>query len=436
MVSGVITTAMTVQGSGTSGNVISIVLEVGATFLAAAWASTGAFIANTKNYWSLTGGTIENTDNGSASSYGNSVASKGCAITDCSNFLIDGVLIKNLYRRTDEADTVAGSIGVSISHGSIVGALSNIEVKNCTIYEVQSGIIASYRPAGISGIYLHHNIIHDVNWGIAVGQANIDSVATNVEIYSNDIYDFYKWDEPATNSFHHDGIFCYASLAGCSLTYKVYGNFIHGAFGDYATSGIYNSGYVHGEVYNNILTCTGISGFGQCSLNGYDGATLKVYNNSFIGHAVGTGLHTTASAACTLTVKNNIFTEMTAISIYQSGYVTLISDRNLFYQLISTPSDRSFSYSLNSSGVFKSLAQWQALGFDTNGVSANPVLSAEYRPLAGSGTIGLGEDLSSTFTTDYAGSTRTIPWDIGAYMFTPRAFKRLARRLKFRGLSY
>ena len=38
---------------------------------------------------------------------------------------------------------------------------------------------------------------------------------------------------------------------------------------------------------------------------------------------------------------------------------------------------------------------------------------------AGSNAIGTGVDLSSIFTTDYAGLTRTVPWTIGAYKFVP-----------------
>src|SRR5574343_581118 len=43
--------------------------------------------------------------------------------------------------------------------------------------------------------------------------------------------------------------------------------------------------------------------------------------------------------------------------------------------------------------------------------------SANYmRPTSGSSpTVGIGANLSSTFTTDYLSTTRSVPWDAGAY---------------------
>lgn len=62
-------------------------------------------------------------------------------------------------------------------------------------------------------------------------------------------------------------------------------------------------------------------------------------------------------------------------------------------------------------------AQWQALGFDAHGFNADPrFLSATDLHLQnGSPAIGSGLDLSSMFTDDLSGDTRTIPWSDGCY---------------------
>jgi hypothetical protein len=43
--------------------------------------------------------------------------------------------------------------------------------------------------------------------------------------------------------------------------------------------------------------------------------------------------------------------------------------------------------------------------------------AGDYHVQTGSPAIGAGVNLSSSFTTDYAGTTRTPPWTIGAYQF-------------------
>jgi len=44
--------------------------------------------------------------------------------------------------------------------------------------------------------------------------------------------------------------------------------------------------------------------------------------------------------------------------------------------------------------------------------------TGDFRLAAGSSLIGAGQDLSSDFTTDYFGNTRTLPWDIGAFKYS------------------
>ncbi len=45
--------------------------------------------------------------------------------------------------------------------------------------------------------------------------------------------------------------------------------------------------------------------------------------------------------------------------------------------------------------------------------------SEDYHLVPGSGLLNVGTDLSSTFTADIAGTTRSVPWDIGAFEFAP-----------------
>lgn len=47
--------------------------------------------------------------------------------------------------------------------------------------------------------------------------------------------------------------------------------------------------------------------------------------------------------------------------------------------------------------------------------------SENYSLVSGSGLIDVGVDLSGTFTTDIAGATRTVPWEIGPFNYTSAA---------------
>lgn len=67
-------------------------------------------------------------------------------------------------------------------------------------------------------------------------------------------------------------------------------------------------------------------------------------------------------------------------------------------------------------------SNWTALGREAHGINGSDPLfvgSGSYSLQAGSPAIGAGSDLSAVFTTDLAGNTRSAPWDIGAYEYTP-----------------
>ena len=51
-----------------------------------------------------------------------------------------------------------------------------------------------------------------------------------------------------------------------------------------------------------------------------------------------------------------------------------------------------------------------------DGVDMVSPSTGDYRPTSGGKLAGTGADLSTTFTDDITGTTRTIPWDIGAYI--------------------
>lgn len=124
------------------------------------------------------------------------------------------------------------------------------------------------------------------------------------------------------------------------------------------------------------------------------------------------------------TVRNNIFYENGQLSsgdgqgihIYSGVSATITN--NVTYS--TTPGMTGFIAAVDITNCSV------ACTISGNSLSTNPNLtnapasvpaSPDFHLSAGSVAIGFGFNLSSTFTTDYAGTTRTVPYDAGAYAF-------------------
>ena len=62
------------------------------------------------------------------------------------------------------------------------------------------------------------------------------------------------------------------------------------------------------------------------------------------------------------------------------------------------------------------IAQWQALGYETHGINANPVVNDTLCPATNSPVINAGTNLGGTFSVDKDGTLRPVNGvDLGAY---------------------
>jgi len=95
------------------------------------------------------------------------------------------------------------------------------------------------------------------------------------------------------------------------------------------------------------------------------------------------------------------FSSADAISMDHNAYVTSVDKVSLAYTS-GTTSDRS-------------LAQWQALGFDSGSFNTAQPLLTNYIPQAGSPLINAGANLNPPVNTDYAGALFALRQTIGAY---------------------
>lgn len=418
---GTLTSVLSSPSDGSAGNIITYLFAADAKCSAPVWpANTGAIYLGANSYVTIDGGTnglIENTANGTG--LANSVESCGIFLQETKFCTVKNLTVANIYVRTGTTEAIDGGYGIRSANSNGTG-VNDLLVTNCTIHDVTAGIGFDY-GVGDHDLTFSDNHIYNVNWGIAGGDRGATSTLSGLRITGNIIYGFTVWDDTVANSFHHNGIFAFADN-GTLIAPEVSDNFIGPGLGDiYQTAGIYINGHVSNpRVYNNAFSCAPgeYASNGLIALGSLDATTLGIYNNTFMAGGVGECIHIsgTPGVAQTFNIQNNIGDGGGGgqfIAIYENDDITLASDHNLIDGFSASP----FSYSANTSSSLKSTAQWQALGFDLDLIESDPLLESNGRLGAGSPAIGAGDDLSEYFTTDYDGTTRTVPWDIGAFAF-------------------
>ncbi|NNE27040.1 MAG: T9SS type A sorting domain-containing protein [Saprospiraceae bacterium] len=202
---------------------------------------------------------------------------------------------------------------------------------------------------------------------------------------------------------------------------EVYGNII---YDNNQAAGINMDGVEDPVVYNNLIynnhSAQGIALFQQ------DGAIVtsgaKIFNNTIIVPSDGRwGILMTDGANVNTEVYNNIIINQHAWRgcIAVESITQLTSDYNILNDKMSDSGD----------GSAIPLADWQALGLDTNSLLADPLTSIfvdpsmdDYHLLSSSQAIDTGTNLvNGIVTDDLDGNTRPLglEYDIGVYEHNP-----------------
>ncbi len=444
ILSGTITTRLVVQASGSAGNITTILFATGAKLSTAAWTSTGALDVNGKSYITIDGGAtgtiggpngnsalsngiIESTDNGVglghtvADAKGITAASSGGHVT------ITGMVIRNLFVRASGTDTTSSS-----NKGVYIDGYSDVLITNCIFHDMEIATLFEYRST-CSNYEYSYITAYNCNWGGGAGPAEDGSTLSSLLVHDNYFYAWSNWDDTSvSNSYHHNGFFTFGSASQPTSTVtgvRYYNNQVgsgtSGEWGTRASSGLWIQDKVSDvETYNNLVI--GGTTYPPDGLIGFNPAaaltsTYRAYNNTLVStdNTVGTAIWIdswqSGAGVQTLILENNIMKGMRfAVAVYDNGTFSITSDHNSIYgNDASTP----YSYSATGSGVFKTIAQWKAFGFDSDLITTNPSLSATYKLQTGSPAINAGANLSAYFTTDKNGTNRGTTWDIGAYEF-------------------
>lgn len=244
---------------------------------------------------------------------------------------------------------------------------------------------------------IYSNIYNNICYSNSGNGIYITSGA-NATVYKNTFYN------NATN-----GIYIYSSANSI-----IYGNKCYSNNG----SGISIFNNPTSIVYNNISYLNNVNGIWLRGNN-----NTVIYNNTCCFNNA-TGIYLYADNP-NCTIKNNIIWAMGGstkycIQIYSSSQTGCISNYNDFYVT------NFANVGVWGTTIYATLSAWQtASGQDANSISANPKFRSLDAELIIDLTIidsspckGIGENLSAIFTTDFNGIIRTIPWDLGAYIYT------------------
>jgi hypothetical protein len=456
---------LVVQGSGTSGNPLTILFEPGAILQSPAFENNpgygGGAIFSSGNSWiAIDGGTtlsgapngiIQNTDNGTT--LNNHQWSLGVYAANCNNCQIKNLIIRNLYIHTSPNDLndMDGNNGLVISG-------SNWRVHHNILHDIRWALVHGYN-AGDTNNHIDHNEFYYVDHAITLSSASTGT-ATNDYVHDNYIHDYANWDT-TNNMFHHDGIHSWNSAKmegaaswGSFEGLHIYNNrfdgdcggnfnqhiFLEGGYDSiYRTPWTTNFASPNAFVYGNFFRCADNPPRVH-NLFSVTGPAV-VFNNTAIGNAPdagagvfgigGPGLGGVSGLPATnsvgLDVRNNLLSgENTLIGGSTSDTWAHLPDHN-FYGYYTNSYNAFWGFGVDTSD-FNS---WKsACHCDTNS-AADPgplsVIDRNGKPVAGSWLIGHGQNMFDAgyglpgMGIDINGVARPAAgqgnWDVGAYQY-------------------
>jgi hypothetical protein len=180
--------------------------------------------------------------------------------------------------------------------------------------------------------------------------------------------------------------------------------------------GLYLRNFKNGEIYGNLFYDDGVGANNGIWFHSDGGvvpypSNLKVYNNTFVLSADGHSIYNVSFKD--IEIKNNIIYQNYNKPLMRMNYTTgIISDYNLYY---STNTNNAVSWA----GSNKTLAQFQAMGYEQHGQWINPQLDNNHKPLQNSPAINTGSTLGSPWNYDMEGNVRGTGgyWDLGTYEY-------------------
>lgn len=384
MLSGTITTAATIQGSGADRSPITILFDHDAVLRSDAWTSTGALTAKGISYVIIDGGNegsaiesgdkywntnIESTDNGE--SLGNQVTNPRLIyIIAANNVLVKNMKVVNGYvRDSASTDSRDGGTGIFV-HGT-----GNLKIRNNFVKHSETGIQMKGAGNRVEGLLVDSNNISHVSNGIYFVCAAPNDTILGGYITNNRLNNFSHW---TGGPHHNDGIQTISSQPGCLITglHVAYNHIGPDAGKDGDTNAwIFLEDNVNRcYIYNNLLTVNeGDVLSNGCITAGRNRSSWSIGDTTGIiaFNTIICGNQNTGISASYMDIIGNIVYKATT---YTSTYSSMQEDITVAYNVYYNTEGNTKRWWDKELGHYKSLETWQAAGWDSTSVFEDPKL--------------------------------------------------------------
>jgi hypothetical protein len=381
-----------VWSSGTAASPITVNFYPGAKFSA----PNGEFIRIVdESYVVVDGGPggsiMENTGSGTGLAYG--YGQNLIDISGSSYITVKNIQFLNQYVHTSPSD-LGQAGGGGVIYANWLGGTNyfqNLTFSNaCWCLTILATSCPSITVSNCSFYRFDHGVVPNNGVNISILNCRFDTTA--------------NWDTTA-NGYHHDGIHYFGGTS-TPQSFIIAGNIFKGDWGANNTAFIFNETAPENvKLYNNVL----IQYPGNTLNDGMvvsGGTNQLILNNTFVGSGTYNATAITATAYNTV-IANNLFNNFNVYVGIVAGSVIALSNNVYANQAPGGDGWSSFASWTNNVGEVNSSYTAASSGV-VNGDGTIP---------NGSPAINGGANLSSVFTTDYAGNARpaTGAWMIGAY---------------------
>ncbi|MDQ1471877.1 MAG: hypothetical protein QOJ99_3357 [Bryobacterales bacterium] len=439
---GVISTNLTVQGSGANGAPVTLRFEPNARLSQPAG---GPFInMSNRSYIVVDGGTNGIIENTAASTTQQHVSSKAILANPCANCEVKNLTIQNLYVHSGSGTEVEQT-----QSNCIVYSGDNFTIHDNTMHDV--GWCIYLQGQGLNN-RIYNNNVFNVDHAIILSPTGKGVSAGPLYIYGNHIHDYANWDN-ASNGYHHDGIHCYTvpspypqpagpPVAGAHWNdLWLYNNLFDGDIGQNVTGhiflepGVQTDGYatpcmdstsrvhIFGNVLLNGTTLNGTIDLGRAQ-NSPLTVPVDFYNNTVIGASAAGGRAVVFENVQSVNAVNNL---LGGANKLWDGVSFANTDYNGYVNCSTSVSYNCWPVA----GGTNNFNTWRSIsGSDSNGVNSQNnfggVNSATGAPGSGSVMLSAGSNLiaavagwpdeqRNALLTDRNGVSRgSGKWDIGA----------------------
>jgi hypothetical protein len=427
---------LTIKGSGSSGNPITILFDTGTVLNSPYWSNAGAIIASNVSWITIDGGsngTIQNTANGTG--LANQQPSAAIIALPCSNCEFRNLIISNLYVHTGGGCEIDQTQVNAIKFSG-----QNVLVHDNTIHDVGWSIWDDYGNNDTNHQVYNNDVSHSDHTLIFAGNG-LTGVNLGAQFYNNHIHDFSNWDTTG-DCYHHDGLHGFGSSGSPAMTLYFYNNQCDGALGNNFNACLFMEGTGSGTpwtgnsagstyyAFNNVFAVNGSHSAIQAALGNGD---LFVNNTVLCTDSLSGDISYDAGSSTGNSFKNNAEQGCGYFMLWNGFGVNNLStdvDHNAY---ASAQGYNAFNYT--DKGIdTSSFPTWQSqCGCDSHGLynaSSLNISSTTYLPNSGSPVIGAGANLTNLCTgnlaplcSDKAGVLRpaTGGWDDGAYQYSSGA---------------